>query len=302
MATIYAFGTAPQVKAMGYDHLVRTIEGTEAQVLAKFEQQDVCLVQGPRRYGSLATYEFGVFERTGPGLTPGAPRARTGRKTINPRCEPPSQHQQPQGAMPMETKQEPLHRQLAALRSASEDDAWVIRAASERLAELEARFLGQPSNQELIDLADHMVQQRHWVKSDQKASRDNPRYRSMGETSWIRQDQLITFARAVRAFPQGLQEHPVSSKTLHFYRPLAAGNGVAWKYAGLCSPENRDWFLTQCREKTEYPFALGCEIVESYPQDCITTAQLDALVQERQRNEAPHPMKSESAQALTEAA
>lgn len=139
MAIIYAFGTAPQAKAMGYGHLAGTIEGTEEEVLAKFEQMDVCLVKSAQIYGKpQGTYEFGVFRRAKP------------------------------------------------------------------------------------------------------------------------------------------------SSELHFYRPLAVGNGATWKYAGICKPSNRAWFPAQCREKAEHPFALGCEIVQSRLNDCITQVQLEELVRDRE--------------------
>ena len=70
MAIIYAFGTAPQAKAMGYGHLAGTIEGTEEEVLAKFEQMDVCLVKSAQIYGKpQGTYEFGVAAHSGKDST-----------------------------------------------------------------------------------------------------------------------------------------------------------------------------------------------------------------------------------------
>lgn len=79
MATIHEFGTAPQVKVLGYGHLTDVTEGTREQVLAAFKNKDVCLVQSAHIHGTLATYEFGVFERSSPDLAPGKPPSPPGQ-------------------------------------------------------------------------------------------------------------------------------------------------------------------------------------------------------------------------------
>ncbi len=52
-----------------------------------------------------------------------------------------------------------------------------------------------PTDADIISLIDSQVQERDWVKADT----GTPRYRSMGESKWIRQDQLVEFARSVRS-------------------------------------------------------------------------------------------------------
>ena len=52
-----------------------------------------------------------------------------------------------------------------------------------------------PTDSEIVALLDLNVTGGNLVK----ASIGTPRYRSMGESTWIRQDQLIAFGRSVRA-------------------------------------------------------------------------------------------------------
>lgn len=68
-----------------------------------------------------------------------------------------------------------------------------------------------------------------------------------------------------------------SPAVLHFYRPLAIDDGATWKYAGICTERNREWFQVQCRSQAEYPFLLGCEIVPERLNDHITAVQIEAL-------------------------
>lgn len=62
MATITGFGTAPDVAAEGYK-LKKTVDGTDAEVLAKFDGQDVKLVRGAAIFGREGHYEFAMMVR-----------------------------------------------------------------------------------------------------------------------------------------------------------------------------------------------------------------------------------------------
>ena len=63
MATICEFGTAPEQVKDGY-RMIGTTTGTQAQVLAKYEGQDVRLVTGALIFGTDDKYEFAVMVRT----------------------------------------------------------------------------------------------------------------------------------------------------------------------------------------------------------------------------------------------
>lgn len=65
MATIYAFGSAPERAKEGY-FLKGTVDGTDEHVLATYAGQDVCLVRGAAIFGCDGQWEFGVMFRDEP--------------------------------------------------------------------------------------------------------------------------------------------------------------------------------------------------------------------------------------------
>lgn len=60
MAQICAFGTAPEQKEKGFKG-IGTAKGTDAEVLAQFFSDDVCLVRGGQLVGQPGQFEFFVM-------------------------------------------------------------------------------------------------------------------------------------------------------------------------------------------------------------------------------------------------
>lgn len=61
---VLGFGDAPQVEHLGYGKAVtEVVHGSVEAVEAKFQNEDVVLVQGAAVYGTQDVFEFAVFRR-----------------------------------------------------------------------------------------------------------------------------------------------------------------------------------------------------------------------------------------------